>query len=170
MESMSAALLGASKSRLSASPATQRAAPPSPGALETRRTPAAGLGPGSREHRPEHTPNLARRHNSRDPEPSGPDAYLAISLLTRVRISSSSTALAQSAQRERGFGPSGVVKLQRGEGTLGPGRGVLAHGTAGSAQRWCGGCRGSGPGSSLPCNLLAQSVGSSPTARLGFAQ
>lgn len=38
--------------------------------------------------------------------------YLAISLLTRVLISSSSTALAQSEHLERGLGPSGVVKLQ----------------------------------------------------------
>lgn len=37
--------------------------------------------------------------------------YLAISLLTLVLISSSSTALAQSEHLERGLGPSGVVKL-----------------------------------------------------------
>lgn len=41
--------------------------------------------------------------------------YLAISLLTLVLISSSSTALAQSEHLERGLGPSGVVKLQNNE-------------------------------------------------------
>ena len=41
--------------------------------------------------------------------------YLAISLLTLVLISSSSTALAQSEHLEWGLGPSGVVKLQSNE-------------------------------------------------------
>lgn len=39
--------------------------------------------------------------------------YLAISLLTLLLISSSSTAVPQSEHRERGPGPSGVVKLER---------------------------------------------------------
>lgn len=43
--------------------------------------------------------------------------YLAISLLTLVLISSSSTALAQSVHLGRGFGPSGVVKLQSNKNT-----------------------------------------------------
>lgn len=95
-------------------------------------------------------------------------AYLAISLVTRLRISSSSTALAQSAQRERGFGPSGVVKLQAGEGTLGPRR-VRSPRTRDLRERAGVVCRVPREGArpSLPGDLLTQSPGSSLTARLG---
>ena len=48
------------------------------------------------------------------------NVYLAISLLTLVLISSSSTALAQSGHLERGLGPSGVVKLQRNKNATEP--------------------------------------------------
>lgn len=73
--------------------------------------------------------------------------YLAISLLTLVLISSSSTALAQSVHLGRGFGPSGVVKLQSTKthvGTMAHTFSFLSHRTSGNVQMFAE-CQGNGP-------------------------
>ena len=73
--------------------------------------------------------------------------YLAISLLTLVLISSSSTALAQSEHLERGLGPSGVVKLQNNEkahSNHDTTFSVLSNHTSGNFLRLFGECQQNG--------------------------